>query len=517
MGMGEQGFDGDEKRQLQMAKLKQPEEWGVMTGGLKITGRLAIAAIFCAIGGLPGAGGQAEAADLGGDCCADLEERVAELEATTVRKGNKKVKVELYGRVNRVVNAWDDGAEQNAYVLNNSYSSTRFGMRGKAKITDDWSSGFQIEIEDEGNLSKFVDQFNDNPDNGGLNVRRSAIYMESKKFGKVWLGQQSTAKDDIVKDTVIIKGIDQTMYADFYMNWSFFLREKGFNNAEAFSASTPRFRDIGRCYSTSSSAFDCSTRRNEVRYDTPDWYGFVGSWAWGEDDVWSAALRFQKEWDNWKIGAGYAYEDFTDELVNNGGGGVPNQGFKRHLKEWAGMASIIHKPTGLFLWGANSNSENDDIGAEGVFTKKGPPVMHAWDIAGGIHRSFFAPGATTMWGGYTQDQDGLGGFTRTTVSSSVFGTAASYSVWDGEVSAGAFPSIPFKTEITSSETTKWYLAVDQAINSAAMNIFAAYQHIDPEITLVTRDSSFSPTGKLKSVPITLDDFDVFYMGGRIQF
>jgi hypothetical protein len=31
----------------------------------------------------------AKAADLGGDCCSDLEERVAELEATTVRKGNK--------------------------------------------------------------------------------------------------------------------------------------------------------------------------------------------------------------------------------------------------------------------------------------------------------------------------------------------------------------------------------------------------------------------------------------------
>ena len=76
---------------------------------------------------------------------------------------------------------------------------------------------------------------------------------------------------------MIIKGLDQTMHADFYMNWSFFLREKGFNNAEAFSASTPRFRDIGRCYSTSSSAFDCSTRRNEVRYDTPEWWGFVGS------------------------------------------------------------------------------------------------------------------------------------------------------------------------------------------------------------------------------------------------
>ena len=73
------------------------------------------------------------AADLGGDCCADLEERVAELEATTVRKGNKKVKVELYGRLNRVVTFWDDGAEQNAYVLNSSYSPSRFGVRGKGQ------------------------------------------------------------------------------------------------------------------------------------------------------------------------------------------------------------------------------------------------------------------------------------------------------------------------------------------------------------------------------------------------
>ena len=50
-----------------------------------------------------------------------------------------------------------------------------------------------------------------------------------------------------------------------------------------------------------------------------------------------------------------------------------------------------------------------------------------------------------------------------------------------------------------------------------MNVYAAYQHIDPEIKLVTRDPSFSPTGKLKNVPISLDDFDVFWVGSRIQF
>ena len=73
----------------------------------------------------------AEAADLGGDCCADLEERVAELEATTVRKGNKKVKVELYGRMNRVINFWNDGAESNVYSLNNSYNTEPLRHQGE--------------------------------------------------------------------------------------------------------------------------------------------------------------------------------------------------------------------------------------------------------------------------------------------------------------------------------------------------------------------------------------------------
>ena len=135
-----------------------------------------------------------------------------------------------------------------------------------------------IEIEDAGNLSKFVDQFNDNPANGALNLRRSAMYMANKKYGKVWLGLQSTAKDNIVKDTVIIKGLDQTMHADFYMNWSFFLRPEGLQQRRGILGITPRFRDIGRCYSTSSSAFDCSTRRNESATTRPSG---TASWAAG--------------------------------------------------------------------------------------------------------------------------------------------------------------------------------------------------------------------------------------------
>ena len=47
------------------------------------------------------------------------------------------------------------------------------------------------------------------------------------------------------------------------------------------------YRDIGRRYSTANSAFDWSTRRNLVRYNTSEWYGFVASASWGR--MWTMA------------------------------------------------------------------------------------------------------------------------------------------------------------------------------------------------------------------------------------
>ena len=64
-----------------------------MFGGLrKSTSVFALAAVA----GLAMGSMSAQAADFGGDCCADLEERVAELEATTARKGNRKVSLTIY-------------------------------------------------------------------------------------------------------------------------------------------------------------------------------------------------------------------------------------------------------------------------------------------------------------------------------------------------------------------------------------------------------------------------------------
>ena len=92
--------------------------------------------------------GAALAADLGGNCCADLEERIAELEATAVKKGTRKTSLELYGHVNKILLAWDDGRNSNtALGIDSVNHSTRFGLRGNAKIRSDLTAGYQLVIE----------------------------------------------------------------------------------------------------------------------------------------------------------------------------------------------------------------------------------------------------------------------------------------------------------------------------------------------------------------------------------
>jgi predicted porin len=479
-----------------------------MFGDQGLTHRLLIVAVALLVSSF--AHKTAGAADLGGDCCADLEERVAELEATTVRKGNKKVSITLYGDVNHQVLFWDDGIETNAYVENNSYKTSRFGLKGSAKIGGDWTSGYRIEIESRVARSRDLDQFDDdNQDDpvGNLNVRHSWWYINSKQYGEMRLGLTWSPKDDITKDTHVLEQLVDTMHSDFFNNWSFFLSSKLVPaNAESltagqFGGNTIRFNSIARCYSTSAALFDCSTRRNMAVYVTPIWYGFWFNVGYGEDDIWSASARYKKDFDNWKLGAGVAYEQFTDEQVQNGGGGVPFQDFRRDLREWAGEASVLHKPSGLwanFSWTFSEDRDSNTINA-GIFDHKSAPDMFAWDISGGIQKKWWDIGNTTLWGGYTNAEDGIGGLINP-----LFGANPGRAL-----RANSIPGIPFQTEVTGSEATKWYLAADQAIDSAFLDLYIGYQHVEPEIDLI--DSA------QKRVNAPLRDYDLLFTGGRIYF
>ncbi|MFN3869567.1 MAG: porin, partial [Hyphomicrobiaceae bacterium] len=133
----------------------------------------------------------ANAADLGGDCCADLEERVAELEATTARKGNRKVSLTISGWIAEQVTYWDDGVESNFYVTGVGVTlSSHFKFTGEAKIAPGYSAGYVLHVETNSGDPTAVNQNRD--DAGvGLSVLQSCWFFKSDTLGQISVGQQS--------------------------------------------------------------------------------------------------------------------------------------------------------------------------------------------------------------------------------------------------------------------------------------------------------------------------------------
>src|SRR6476469_2976707 len=178
-------------REFGLGNLSGKVEMDMFGGLTKTSSRIAIAAALGrTLGGFALSATPAKAADLGGDCCADLEERVAELEATTVRKGNKKVSVTVYGKVNKAVESWDDGAEQNTYVVDNIDETTLMDFKGTAKISGNWGAGYKLEFETRDASSEALNQIDDDntPQARGVFVRHSYMFINNKDLGEVRWG-----------------------------------------------------------------------------------------------------------------------------------------------------------------------------------------------------------------------------------------------------------------------------------------------------------------------------------------
>jgi hypothetical protein len=316
----------------------------------------------------------ANAADLGGDCCADLEERVAELEATTARKGNRKVSLEISGQVNRGLLVWDDGEESDAFVVDNDYSSTRFRLIGSAAMKPGWKAGFAIELEVQDAASNDVSQVGrersstSGGDEGAgdnvINTRLANWYIESEKFGRVTLGQLATASDG--SSEVNLANTAGKLNAGNEIVANFAIRGGG--------AAAVRWRDVA-------ANLDGLSRNDAIRYDTPSIYGFILSTSWGDDDIFDVALRFQKEWNSVRIAAAiaYAYD----------GSGADNTS---EYEQISGSVSTLHVPTGLYLTFAAGEREYDrtDVRDDASF----------WYVQGGINKKFFSYGATTVYAEY---------------------------------------------------------------------------------------------------------------------
>lgn len=392
-----------------------------MTVSAKLLRRAPAATIFMFL--VVAVGGPAAAADLGGNCCADLEERIAEVEATAARKGNRKVSLTISGWVNEAVFFWDDGVERNAYEGTNELEQSRFRVTGDAKITDDWKAGYILEIGANGAGSKGFSQ--DNKGSNATSVRKSAWYLSSKTFGKVTLGRYDTATYHLIDnlDTTLTRNV-----ADFEATGialgAFRTRVNGvqdqvwLNFMGGFNNGTPGQSGL----------------RSVVRYDSPEIAGFIATWSWGEDDQWETSLKYKGEFGDFKLNAAVGYGESSDPGAN-AGQCTAGTGDCR----WFGAGALLmHTPTGLYVYGGYAQNEIDLKAADTGKDDKG----RTWYIQGGIEHKWWSIGKTNVFGEYRRDDVG--------------------------VSRAA----------DSSELDFWSAGVGQNLENADMTLYALYRHFE---------------------------------------
>jgi hypothetical protein len=185
--------------------------------------------------------GSAVAADLGGDCCADLEDRIAELEATDARKGNRKVSLTVTGYVAKQIMIWNDGREQNTYISDiGPTQATNFRFTGEATISRGWKAGYMIRVQDLTDNPMGSSQSVPHTDQG-LNVQMANWFVASKQFGKLSVGKNALA----AKSAAMFTDLSGTQVIANYVLFDgggFFLRSNG-------NLTGLRWGDLGYCYS----------------------------------------------------------------------------------------------------------------------------------------------------------------------------------------------------------------------------------------------------------------------------
>ncbi len=442
-----------------------------MIGGLIKSNRLAVLAGSAFIaGGL--AVSPAQAADLGGDCCADLEERVAVLEATTARKGNRKVSLTISGMMFHQLMIWDDGVDSDAYHGTNVQDAgTALMFSGNAKVNSDLSAGYYIRINLNMGDNYSQDQLNDDGLFDDLFITNSNIWIKSESMGKVTLGREHPAADNI--GFVDFSGLGSAITANLVMFDGAFMFLRDANTAGkpfvgSLGTGNARWGHISNCNHNGPGVHvDCDGYpRDIVRYDSPTIAGFVLSASWGEDDSWDLAVRYNNQFGDFKVYVGAAYSDLDDDEA----------GPVTSIEYTQVAGAIMHVPTGLFvngIWGTEEVDLNPAVA--GTATK---PDADMWYLKVGIKQKWNALGATVLYGEWGGSDD-------------------AFDATDGLFIAGE--------DVVASEYRHYGLGIVQEIDAASMAVWAKWKHYEGDV-----DTN-------GATHIEFEDLDVFAVGGVLTF
>ena len=425
----------------------------------------------------------AQAADLGGNCCADLEERIAELEATTARKGNRKVSLTISGWVTEQIMGWDDSIDNDFYVgssLNDLGTSLHFD--GSAKIDANHSAGFSLRFDVTRANGFQQDAFNASAGEGAPGVLNSYWWLKSEQLGRVSVGRQSHASDDTWVD---LSGAGSIFAANLVIfdGQNFQLVPEGTGNRAA-----ARWGDVATCYTVGVGIFaDCGgDRTNSVRYDSPTFAGFMVSTSWGADDFWDVALRHNGSFGDFKTALGISYQD------NQGPRIVTITDSTLFQVNFA----VLHEPTGLFgsvHWGMEDPDGFKDTNQ--LYLKAGIRAkLNSW-------------GSTVFYGEYGRDDDMFSGLLGGAVFSGVTDPCQGFAGTGGAIDTNCVNN-GGDMNITGSTFERFGFGVVQEIDNASMAIWLKYKNYDADINFTSGGAGGTEQ---------LEDLDVYALGAAVFF
>lgn len=252
-------------------------------------------------------------------------------EEPLIRSGTDRVEIEISGQINRMVNVGADGENTKVYNVDNDNSSTRLRFVGRARPNEVITVGTRFEGQMESNSSGDVSQLEEDTGTVNFTDRYAEVFIEHAAFGKVSLGQGDTASNGTseidLSGTTVIAGSN---ISDTAGGLFFFDDDTGEYDEDA---------QIGDVFTN----FDGLSRRDRIRYDTPEFAGFVLSADYISDQRWSAAVEWGGEFSDFEAGAAAAYSDpggDRDHIIN-------------------GSGSILHTPTGFnFTVAAGTRDES---------------------------------------------------------------------------------------------------------------------------------------------------------------
>jgi hypothetical protein len=217
--------------------------------------------------------------------------------APGVVHSQKKVKLKLYGQIARQFGFVGDGESVTFKQGPNGNTSTRMGIDGRGKVTNDISLRTRMEFQVQSGSTGGGTQFENQGEPGTASrftVRHLDVIISSKKFGAVWMGRGDTASNGTSE--VDLGGMSSGRLGGSATN----ILSEYILMSENDSAVPQAVATVGRFFN----AFDGTGRQNRIRYDTPTLFGFKAGVDFIDKHNVSAGARYKGKIAGTEIAAG---------------------------------------------------------------------------------------------------------------------------------------------------------------------------------------------------------------------